>query len=146
MFHNCSSVPLGKDRAKLDHFASNWLQKQTNWYINTCSRTRWRYHCGMLQAQSTHIYRVHSSVWRLPNYWSPTPSPPSECVLPPHQRQGGYSLAGGWGGVGSIFRKTPDIGLASYNIIPLRLQVLEIGNRQCRYLTAILIKKTHMHV
>ncbi len=34
------------------------------------------------------IYRVQSSVWRLPNSWPPTPSPPSECVLPPHQRRG----------------------------------------------------------
>jgi hypothetical protein len=33
-------------------------------------------------------YRVQSSVWRLPNYTPPTPSPPSECVLPPHQRRG----------------------------------------------------------
>ncbi len=33
---------------------------------------------------------------------------------------GGYTLAGRWGGGGSIFQKTPDIGLASYSIIPLR--------------------------
>jgi hypothetical protein len=32
--------------------------------------------------QSTYIYRVQSTVWRLPKYWPPTPSPPSECVLP----------------------------------------------------------------
>ncbi len=52
----------------------------------------------------------------------PPPSPPSECVLPPHQRRGIHTLAGLWGGGGSIFRKTPDIGLASYSItiIPLR--------------------------
>jgi hypothetical protein len=80
-----------------------------------------------LASQSTYIYstehRVQISVWRLPNYWHPTPSPPSECVLRPHQRQGGYTLAGWWGGGGggSIFRKTPDIGLASYSIIPLHL-------------------------
>ncbi len=30
--------------------------------------------------------RVQSCVWRLPKYWPPTPSPPSECVLPPHNR------------------------------------------------------------
>ncbi len=35
------------------------------------------------------VYRVKSSVWRLPNYWSPTPSLPSECVRSPHQRGGG---------------------------------------------------------
>ncbi len=70
--------------------------------------------------------RDKSSVWRLSNYWPSTPSTPSECVLPPHQRRGGggYTLARWWGGGGSIFWKTPDIGLASYSIIPLRLQVL----------------------
>ncbi len=46
------------------------------------------------------------------------PSPPSECTLPPHQRRGGnQSLAGQWGGGG------PDIGLASYSIISLRLKL-----------------------
>jgi hypothetical protein len=74
--------------------------------------------------QSTYVCRVQSSVWRLPKYWPPTPFPPSECVLPPPPKAGGgyYTLArrwGGWGG-GSIFWKTPDIGLASYNIIYLR--------------------------
>ncbi len=53
---------------------------------------------------------------------APAPSQHRECVLPPHQRRGGggggYTLAGR----GSIFRKTPDIGLASYSIIPLRPQ------------------------
>ncbi len=77
--------------------------------------------------QRTYIYRVQSSVWRLPNYWPPTPSPPSECVLPPVPKPVGYTLTGRWGGGGSIFQKTPDIGLASYSIIPLRfLSVLII--------------------
>ncbi len=31
-----------------------------------------------------------------------------------------YTLAGWWGGGGSIFWKTPDIGLASYSLISLR--------------------------
>ncbi len=39
-------------------------------------------------AQSTYIYRVQSSVWHLQKYWLPPPSPPSECVLPPHHRRG----------------------------------------------------------
>jgi len=43
----------------------------------------------------------------------PTPSPPSECVLPPHQRGGGYTLARAVRGWGSIFCKTPDIEFAS---------------------------------
>ncbi len=75
-------------------------------------------------------YRVQSSVWRLPNYWPPTPSPPSECVLPPHQRRcvhhGASTHSPGGEGVGGgpIFRKTLDIGLASYSIVPLRIVVL----------------------
>ncbi len=39
---------------------------------------------GNLCTQGTYIYRVQSNVWRLPKYWPPIPSPPSECVLPPH--------------------------------------------------------------
>ncbi len=50
---------------------------------------------------NTYICRVQSSVWRLPKYWPP-PHPLST------QRRGG-----GW--------KTPDIGLASYSMIPLRI-------------------------
>jgi hypothetical protein len=50
----------------------------------------------------------------------PPPSPPRECVLPPHQSRGEDTLAGRWEGGGSIFWKTPDIELASYSIIPLR--------------------------
>jgi hypothetical protein len=72
------------------------------------------------RAQSTYIYRVQSNAWRLPNYWPPAPSPPSECVLPPRQRRERHTRRAGWGGGGSIFRKTPDIGLTSYSIIPLR--------------------------
>ncbi len=51
------------------------------------------------------------------------PSPPLHpaSVSPPAPKAGGgYTLARRWGGGGSIFRKTPDIGLASYSIIPLR--------------------------
>ncbi len=71
------------------------------------------------RSQSTYICREQSSVWRLLKYWPPTPPKPSESVLPPHQRRGGtHSLA--LRGLGSIFWKTPDIGLASYSIIPLR--------------------------
>ncbi len=57
-----------------------------------------------LYAQSTYIRRVQSCVWRLPKYWPPTPPSPSECVLPPRK-----------GDRGTIFWKTPAIGLASYN-------------------------------
>ncbi len=79
-------------------------------------------------SQSAYICRVQSSGWRLPKYWPPTPSPPSECVLPPHQRRGIHTRrpVRGWGlnnwktpDIG-LASKKPDIGLASYSIIPLR--------------------------
>ncbi len=72
-------------------------------------------------SQSTYVCIVQSSVCRLPKYWSPTPSPPTEYVLPPPLVRGGYTIARRWGGGGSIFWKTPDIGLASYSIISLRV-------------------------
>ncbi len=73
-----------------------------------------------IRAQSTYIYRVQSSAWRLSNYWPSTPSPHSECFLPQHHQRrggggGGTHSPGGDGVGGSIFRKTPDIGLASYS-------------------------------
>ncbi len=66
------------------------------------------------EAQSTYIDRVQSSVWRLPNYWPPTPLSTQRVCPPPAPK------TGRWGGGGSIFWKTPDIGLVSYSIIPLR--------------------------
>ncbi len=67
-------------------------------------------------------YRAVSGVFL--NIGPPPLSPPSEWVLPLHQRRGGgYTLAGRWGGGGSIFWKTSDIGLASYNIISLRFEI-----------------------
>jgi hypothetical protein len=71
------------------------------------------------EAQSTYMRRVQSCAWRLPKYWPPTPlsSPTSECVLPPHQRRGVHTLRAVRG---SIFWKTPAIGLASYSLISLR--------------------------
>ncbi len=75
-----------------------------------------------------YICRVQSCVWRLPKYWPPIPLSTQRVCPPPHQRRGGtprggtqYTLAGRWGGAGgSIFWKTPHIGLASYSIISLR--------------------------
>jgi hypothetical protein len=79
-------------------------------------------------AQSPYVCRVQSSVWRLPKYWPPTPSRPSECVLPPSPPKERWVLTRravrGWG---SIFWKTPDIGLASYSMIPLRFQDKLLG-------------------
>jgi hypothetical protein len=97
-------------KRKLVAFACTFVQKLTH---------------STSRPQSTYICRVQSCVWRLPKYWPPTPSPPSECVLPPHQG-GGYTLAVRCKGGGkSIFLKTPEIGLASYKVISLRSRLTE---------------------
>ncbi len=80
-------------------------------------------HIFLIVVHKVLTYIVQSSVWRPPNYWHPTPSPPRECVLPPHQRRGGGTHSPGDEGVGGQFRKTPDNGFASYSIIPLRCGV-----------------------
>ncbi len=67
-----------------------------------------------------------------------TPSPPSECIRPPHQSGVHYTLAGRWGGGVSVFRKTPDIGLASYSIIPLRRLRRHIIQTHSKYETGII--------
>jgi hypothetical protein len=61
-------------------------------------------------SQSTYVCIVQSSVWHLPKYWPSPPSPPSECVLPPHQRRGGTHSLGGEGEGGQYFgrRQTLD--------------------------------------
>ncbi len=59
----------------------------------------------------------------------PPPSPPGECVPPPPPlvcpppalKPGGTHSPGGEGGGGSIFWKTPAIGLACYSLISLRV-------------------------
>ncbi len=57
----------------------------------------------------------------------PTPSPPSGCPPPAPKAGGGggtHSPGGeGGGGVNTSEWKTPDIGLATYNIIPLLWRV-----------------------
>ncbi len=68
-----------------------------------------------LFSQSTYIYSVQSSVWRLPNYWPPPPLTTQRVCPPPAPKAGGTNSPGGEG-VG----KTPDNGLASYRRIPLR--------------------------
>jgi hypothetical protein len=72
------------------------------------------------KSQSTYIYGVQGSVWRLPNYWPSTVHPLStQRERPPPALKAWYTLTGRRGGGGSIFRKTSDIVLASYSIIPL---------------------------
>ena len=71
------------------------------------------------QAQSTYLYRVQSSVWRLPNYWPPPLHPAS--VSSPRTKGGGHTLAGQWEGGGqwwgvNISEDTRHwIGLLQYN-------------------------------
>jgi len=66
---------------------------------------------------------IQSSVWRLPNYDPPPPLHPAS-VFPRTKGGGGvHTRRRAVRGVGgSIFRKTPDIGLASCSIIPLRIE------------------------
>ncbi len=71
--------------------------------------------------------RVQSSVWRLPNYWPPTPLYTQQ-VWGVHTRR----AVRGWG---SIVWKTPDIWLASYSIIPLRHR--PIGTRVWKLKTRV---------
>jgi hypothetical protein len=73
--------------------------------------------------QRTYIYRVQSSVWRVPNYRPPTPLSSQRVCPPPAPKAGGTHSPGGEEVGGSIVRKTPDIGLASDSIISLRCTV-----------------------
>ena len=77
----------------------------------------------------------------------PPPLSTQRLCPPPHQT--GYILVGQWGGGGSIFWKTPDIGLASYSLIPLRCkqkpaQELHFDNRFLKRKTIRL--ETFLHI
>jgi hypothetical protein len=78
-------------------------------------------------------YRAMSGVFQ-----NIDPHPPSthRVCPPPHQRRGGTHSPGGEGVGGQIW-KTPDIGLASYSIIPLRSNAFNLEYRYLRY-TALL--------
>jgi hypothetical protein len=67
-----------------------------------------------------YLCRVQSYVWRLPKYWPPIPLSTQRVCPPPAPKAGGTHSPGGEGRGGSIFWKTPDMGLASYSIISLR--------------------------
>ncbi len=72
--------------------------------------------------QSTCICRVQSFFWSLPKYWPPTPLSTQRVCPPPTPKKGGgvvQTRRAVRGVGGSIFWKTPDIGLASYSIISL---------------------------
>ncbi len=73
---------------------------------------------GLAHKVLTYVeYRAVPGVFQ--NIGPPPTSPPSECVLPPHQRRGVHTRRAERGG-GSIFWKTPAIGLASYSPVSLR--------------------------
>jgi hypothetical protein len=59
-------------------------------------------------------YRAVSGVFQ--NIDPPSPSTPSECVLPPHQRRGGTHSPGGGGGVNILEDARHWIGLLQYNL------------------------------
>ncbi len=69
-------------------------------------------------------YRAVSGVF--PTIFDPPPPLHPASASSPRTKGAGYTLAVRWGGGGSIFRKTPDIGLASYSIIPLRRKAYPI--------------------
>ncbi len=75
-------------------------------------------------------YRAVSSVFRTID---PHPLSTQRVCPPPAPKAGGgvhtRQAVRGWGG--STFRKTPDVGLASFCIIPLRFQVLNSGGKCC---------------
>jgi hypothetical protein len=69
--------------------------------------------------QSTFICRVQNSVCVFQNIDPTPPLPQRVCPPPAFGAGGGHTRR-------SIFWKTPDIGLASYSIIPLRYALLQV--------------------
>ncbi len=61
------------------------------------------------------IVRGQSYFSRLPEYWPPPHPPLRPASLSSPRNKGGYTLAGRRGWWGSIFWKTREIGLPSYN-------------------------------
>ncbi len=50
------------------------------------------YNCTWMVLTVEGLYsKSQSNVWRLPNYWPPTPPPPSECVPPAFGEGGGHT-------------------------------------------------------
>jgi len=76
---------------------------------------------GISHPQRTYICRVQSNIWRLPKYWPSTPSPPSECVHPPHQRREVHTRRAvrGWG-INILEDVRHWIGLLQYNPSTIR--------------------------
>ncbi len=116
-------VPLvfsfSEDIYKYKHFASSYKtltiilklyrsphvgKRTAGRFINPVNRVLICLTKGAVNPQSTYIYRVQNSVWCLPKYWPPTPSPPGECVPPPPH-----------GGVNILEDARHWIGLLQYN-------------------------------
>jgi hypothetical protein len=87
-----------------------------------------------VQTQSTYIFRVQSSVWRLPNYWSPTPLSNQRVCSPPAPKAGGEHTRRAVVNISEDAR----YGLASYSIIPLRVQRTSIKLKGAQMLQTIL--------
>jgi hypothetical protein len=106
------NVQITKHKSSL--YISINLQQR---YTQIAKRKKHRY--ALYHKVLTYVeYRAVSGVFQ--NIDPPPPSPPSECVLPPAPKAGGTPSLGPVREVGgSIFWKTPDIGLASYSIISL---------------------------
>ncbi len=106
--------------------SGNSREEPLSWSCLNCptfSQINCYYH-WKLSAQSTYFtVRGQSHFSRLPKYWPPpSPSPPGECVPPAFVAGGRTDSPGGEGEGGSIFWKTREIGLPSYNkICPLWL-------------------------
>ncbi len=100
----------------------SWSRKFEFWFAFTkfCFRKKFLKERYVLHKVLTYIeYRAVFGVFRTIDPPTP-PCLPLASVSSPRTKGGGYTLAERWGGGGSIFWKTPDIGLATYSIIPLR--------------------------
>ncbi len=88
--------------------------------------------------QSTYILREQSCVWRLPKYWPPTPLSNQRVCPSPAPKAGGTHSPGGEGRGGSIFWKTPAIGLASCKNLSTHDLVVSAGNCKAQVLRIVI--------
>ncbi len=76
----------------------------------------------LMYETTKYLRRVQSCAWRLIKYWPPTPLSTQRMCPPPAPKAGVHIRRAVRGVGGSIFWKTPAIGLASYSLISLRLR------------------------
>ncbi len=124
IYTTCAHEKLRCRETPVDLWSATEPEERATWVVLSAGAGAVQGFTGTAYATKyLHIYcRVQSSVWRFPNYWPPAPLPlhPASVSFP-STKGGGYTLARAVRGLGgSIFRKTPDIGLASYSIFPLR--------------------------